>query len=484
MPLIRCRKEHGLAKPLDLGPLFNPSSIAVVGASDTSSKAGGRFVKGLLDGGYRGTVYPVNPGLSASYGIKCYSNVLDLPDGLDLAIVAVPAKAVPAVVGECSIKHVRFIIVHSAGFAELGAEGKALEQEMVRLLGAGGTRLIGPNCMGLFVPRSRINMIVYGAAIGEPGGVSFVGQSGWVTENVVVLGSERGLRFSKIMSIGNQSDLTVEDVLEYLVQDDETRVIAMYVEGIKNGRRFFDIVKEAARKKPVIIWKSGRSAIGARAASSHTASLAGNAVVFDALSEQTGLVQTHDLDDLMDMMVGFSCPVYPKGKRVAVLCESGGGAVSSSDAAEDGGLEIPTLTLEGQMKVTQALMGRVPPFAPPRNPVDLVWGPADDPAGLFVACGRVMLKETDAAVMLNYQRFDEGLVQKMAGLRDEMAKPIFVAPGYVTHNRPGMAVLTGNGIPCFNSPGRAIRVLSQVVKFEVSQHRSDCVCSVLPAPAS
>jgi acyl-CoA synthetase (NDP forming) len=458
-----------VAKSLDLDLLFHPSSIAVIGASDTSRKAGGRFIKGLLDGGYMGTIYPVNPGLKESYGIACFSSVLDLPDGLDLAIVAVPARSVPEVVAECSIKHFRFVIVHSAGFAELGAEGKALEQEMVRVLRAGTTRLVGPNCMGLFVPRSRINMIVYGAPIGDPGGVAFVGQSGWVTENVVVLGNERGLRFSKILSIGNQSDLNIEDVLQYLAEDDDTRVIALYVEGLKNGRRFFDIVRNTARRKPVIIWKSGRSAIGARAASSHTASLAGNAAVFDALSGQTGLIQTHDLDELMDMMVGFSCPVYPKGKRVAVLCESGGGAVSSSDAAEEGGLEIPTLTLEGQMKVTQALTGRVPPFAPPRNPVDLVWGPADDPAGLFVACGRVMLNETDAAVMLNYQRFDEDLARKMVELRDEMAKPVFVAPGYVTYNRPGMGVLTAHGIPCFNSPTRAIKVLSQVVRFTLSQ---------------
>ncbi len=450
----------------DLDRLFSPSSVAVIGASVDDRKAGGRFVKGLIEGGFIGTVYPINPGVNESIGIKCFPSVSDIPSGLDLAIVAVPAKAVAGVVAECCKQGFKFVVVHSAGFAELGDEGRVLQQQMLSSLRGCKTRLIGPNCMGIYVPKSRINMIVWGAPIGLPGGVAFIGQSGWVTENVVVLGNERGVRFSKIISIGNQSDVTIEDVLEYLGNDEETRVISLYAEGIKEGRRFFEITRRIGRKKPIIVWKSGRSRIGARAASSHTASLAGNAVVFDGLAIQDGLIQTHDLDELMDMMVGFSCPVFPRGKRVAVLCESGGGAVSSSDAAEELGLEIPMLSAYAQAEVTKALTGRVPPFAPPRNPVDLVWGPVEDPAGLFVACGRIMLGETDAAVMLNYQKFDERLALKMADLRDEMHKPIFVAPGYITYNRPGMAVLTGKGVPCFSTPGRALRVLAEVVSFE------------------
>jgi acyl-CoA synthetase (NDP forming) len=319
--------------------------------------------------------------------------------------------------------------------------------------------------MGVYVPKSRINNIVYGSPISDPGGVAFVGQSGWVTENVVVLGRERGLRFSKIVSIGNQSDLTIEDMIEYLAEDRDTRVIAVYAEGVKRGREFFDTAKKAGKKKPLIVWKSGRSIVGARSASSHTGSLAGDSAVFDALAQQTGMVQARDLDDLMDLMVGFSCPVYPEGKRIALLCESGGGAVSGGDAAEKYGLELPTLSTGAQKKLVEILTGRVPPFAPPRNPVDLVWGPTDDPAGLFTSCGRVMLSETDAAVMLNYQKFDEALSRKMTDLRDETGKPIFIVPGYVTMNRGGMAALTAVGLPCFDTPGKATRVLSQVVRY-------------------
>ncbi|OGO40162.1 MAG: hypothetical protein A2147_11095 [Chloroflexi bacterium RBG_16_57_8] len=449
----------------ELEKLFNPSTLAIIGASNDTRKAGGRFLKGLIDGGYKGKLCPVNPNASEVLGIKNYQSVLDLPEYIDLAILTVPVGAVRKVIAECAIERVKFAIVHAAGFSELGPEGKELEKEMLRLGAAGGTRILGPNCMGLNVPKARINTIVYGAAIHEPGRVAFIGQSGWVTENVVVLGNERGLRFSKIVSIGNQSDLTIEDIIEYLADDPDTGVIALYAEGLKRGKQFLKLVRETVKKKPVIVWKVGRSKTGARAASSHTGSLAGDSAVFDAVTEQTGLIPAHDLDELLDLMVGFSSPVYPEGKRLAILCESGGGAVSSSDTAESNGLEVPLLSVEGQGQMVQTLTGIIPPFATPRNPVDIVWGPADNPARLFVACGRIMLREMDAAVMLNYQRFDESLAAQMAALRDEMAKPIFIVPGYVTHNRPGMAVLTSKGVPAFETPARAVRVLAEVVRW-------------------
>jgi acyl-CoA synthetase (NDP forming) len=454
----------------DLDRLFNPSSIAIIGASnDSANKAGGRFLKGFLDNSYRGDLYPVNPNNGDIQGLKSYRSVLELPEKIDLAIVTVPSRGVSVVIEECSRNKVKFVIIHSAGFSELGPEGKQLEKEMLRILKEGNTRIIGPNCMGIYVPQSRINTIVYGVGVGEPGHVAFIGQSGWVTENVVVLGKERGLRFSKVISIGNQSDLAIEDMLEYLADDEETHAIAFYAEGLKHGRDFLRIVRNTIRKKPVIVWKAGRSAIGARSASSHTGSLAGNSIVFDALAAQTGMAVVHDIDELMDMMVGFSCPVVPKGNRVAVLCESGGGAVASGDAAEDLGLEIPTLSEEAQQKLIAILTGKIPPFATPRNPVDIVWGPADNPGELFVACSRVMLRETDSVVMLDYQKLSETFAGQLAGLRNETGSPIFIVPGYVTFSRSGMAVMTGNGVPSFHTPAKALKVLAEVVRYHLRE---------------
>lgn len=458
-----------MATVINMDRLFKPSSLAIIGASNDTGKAGGRFLKGLIDTGYQGSLFAVNPNGGDIQGIKGYRTIREVPGNIDLAILTVPGRTVPAVIEECARKQVKFVIVHSAGFSELGTEGKQLEKEMLHAAGAGETRIIGPNCMGLCVPEARINTIVYKFGIGEPGHIAFIGQSGWVTENVVVLGKERGIRFSKIISIGNQSDLTVEDIMAYLADDEDTHAIAFYAEGIKRGRDFLHTVQNTVRKKPVIAWKAGRSPIGARSASSHTGSLAGNHVLFDALAKQTGMVVVRDLDELMDMMAGFSCPVLPKGNKVAVLCESGGGAVAAGDIAETCGLAIPTLTEASQKKLIAILTGKIPPFAAPRNPVDIVWGPADNPGDLFTSCGRVMLSETDSAVMLDYQKFDEKFAQQLSELRDSTAKPVFIVPGYVSFARSGMAVMTGRGIPSFSTPAKALRVLSEVVRYHLRE---------------
>jgi acyl-CoA synthetase (NDP forming) len=450
---------------IQLDKLFHPDSIAIVGASNDPGKAGGRFLKGLIDTGYQGALYPINPAGGVIQGINSCRSVSEMPGDIDLAILTVPARAVPSVILECSQRKVEFAIVHSAGFSELGPEGKELEQQMLANARLGNLRIVGPNCMGVFVPQSRINTIVYGFGVWDPGHIAFIGQSGWVTENVVVLGKERGLRFSKIISIGNQSDLAIEDILEYLTEDDDTHAIAFYAEGLKRGRDFLEIVKKAAAKKPVIVWKAGRSAIGARSAASHTGSLAGNHAIFDALAIQTGMTIVRDLDDLMDMMVGFSCPVLPRGNRISVLCESGGGAVASADTADKLGLTVPTLSSASQQKLVEILTGKIPPFATPRNPVDIVWGPADNPGALFEGCGRVMLAETDSALMLDYQKFNDIFATQLARLRDEVRKPIFLVPGYVTFARSGMAVMTANGVPTFHTPARALNVLAELVRY-------------------
>ncbi len=457
---------------VQLDNLFSPGSIAVIGASNDLNKAGGRFLKGLLDTGYQGRLFAVNPTGGSIQGIQAYRSVLEITEEIDLAILTVPSRAVPEVIRDCAQSRVRIAIVHSAGFSELGSAGKELEQDMLRYALAGDLRIVGPNCMGICVPCARINTIVSGFGVGEPGHIAFIGQSGWVTENVVVLGRERGLRFSKIISIGNQSDLTIEDVIEYLAEDDDTRVIAFYAEGLKRGRDFVSIIKNTVSRKPVIAWKSGRSVIGARSASSHTGSLAGNHLVFDAIAAQTGMTVVGDLDELMDMMVGFSSPVYPKGNRVAVLCESGGGAVASADAAERLGLQIPVLTAESQQRLIDVLTGKIPPFATPRNPVDIVWGPADNPGVLFEACGRIMLSETDSAVMLDYQKFNEAYALKLSRLVNETHKPVFMVPGYVSFARSGMAVMTANGIPAFDTPARAIKVLAELVRYSARRYGS------------
>ncbi len=446
-----------------LDRLFNPDSIAFIGVSKDERKTGGQFLKSLIKADFKGKLYPVNPNASEIMGLKAYQSIMDIPGEVDLAIITVPARYVPPVMDECSRKKVRFAVVHSAGFSELGEEGKALEAEMLRYARLGGIRIIGPNCMGLYTPKARLNTIAYDSVISyEPGSVAFVGQSGWATENVILLGQERGLRFSQVVSIGNQSDLTFEDLFQYFAEDKDTRVIAAYIEGIKRGREFLQLAREISRIKPIVIWKGGRSEVGIRTAASHTGSLAGNNIVVDAALRQGGIVIARNLEELVDNLVGFASPFLPRGNKLGLLVEAGGSAVSSADAAEALGLELPTLSADAQQELVNILEGKIPPFSRPKNPVDIVWS---NTADLFTLCSQVMLKEVDALVIVNYESYDEPLVQAIARVRDSAGKPIFIVPGHSIERRSKMAVLTQNGLPTFTIPERALGTIATMARY-------------------
>lgn len=450
----------------DFERLFNPKSLAIVGASKDLEKSGGNFLKGLIDRGFKEKLYPVNPKESEIMGLKTYHSIGEIPDEIDLAIFTIPAQFVPQAMSQCSQKGVKFVIVHSAGFSELGPDGKRLEQEMLCFARQGSVRVIGPNCMGMYSPSARINTVLSGMISDtEAGPVAFAGQSGWVTENVIQLGFERGLRFSKVVSIGNQSDLAVEDLLEYLGDDPATRVIAFYIEGIKNARKFLSVATRVSKKKPVIVWKGGRTKIGARAAASHTGSLAGDGIIVDAALTQSGAIIARNLEELLDLAVGFTCPVLPKGKRLGLLVEAGGGAVSGSDAAESLGLEIPVFPEQIQNELVARLTGAIPPFSRPRNPVDLVWSPATDAVKLYTDCMRIMMKAVDSILVVSYLNYDTELAKAAGALRDEMAEPIFMVPGHVAECRQGMGLLAKSGIPTFTLPDRAIKTLSALISY-------------------
>lgn len=455
-----------------LDRLFNPSSLAIIGASKNEHKSGGGFLKGLIDSGFKGKLYPVNPKESEIMGLRNYRSVLDIPGEVDLAYVTVPARTVPQVIAECSQKGVRFVVVHSAGFSELGAEGKKLEKEMLKFTRQGSTRIIGPNCMGLYSPGAHINTITsLDIPKDETGPLAFVGQSGWVTEAAIHMGYERGLRFSKVVHLGNQSDLAFEDLLEYLAGDSNTKVIALHIEGIKRGRDFLQLARQISQKKPIIVWKAGRTGAGVGAAASHTGSPTSDNVVFDAALAQAGIATAQNLDELIDLAVGFTCPVLPTGNKVGLLVDAGGAAVAAADAADEAGLEVPTLSAEAQKALVDQLQGIIPPFPSPKNPVDLVWPPMGNPVPLFMQCARIMLTEVDAIVMFIYANYNDYFAREMSNLRDEMRKPIFIILGLPGYHRTGMRLLTKSGVPSFALPERAIRALSAIVHYSKYQHQ-------------
>jgi len=450
----------------DLKSLFQPGSVAIVGASQDESKSGGMFVSSLLKDGYKGTIYPINRKESEIMSLKSYPSVLDVPAEIDLAVMAIPAQSVPQAMAECAQKGVKFAVVHSVGFSELGAEGKGLEKQMVEAAHRGGIRIVGPNCMGIFSPRGSVNTIVpYTRVPMEPGGVAFVGQSGWASENMTRLGSERGLRFSGIISIGNQSDLTIEDFLEYFGNDPETKVFAAYIEGIKQPGRFLKLAEEISPKKPIIVWKGGSSELGAKAAASHTGSLAGNYALFEAASRQKGIISARGLEELMDLAVAFSCPYLPTGREIGLLIEAGGGAVASGDACAGAGLNVSPLPEDVQQKLREFLKGKIPPSPSLKNPVDLVWAPFNEAPLIYATCLEIMAQVVDSCLTICYAFIqDEWFLSRLESIRDQNRKPIIIVPGNSIDQRKGMEMAIRRGMPTYTMPENAIMALAAMTQ--------------------
>ncbi len=450
----------------DLKTLFQPRSVAMVGASQDETKSGGMFISRLLKDGYRGAIYPINRRESEIRSLKSYPSVLDVPGEIDLAVMAIPAAGVPQVIAECAQKGVKFAIVHSVGFSELGAEGRELERQILETARSGGVKIVGPNCMGMFSPRASINTIAPNSRLPmEPGSLAFVGQSGWATETMIILGNERGLRFSGVISIGNQSDLTIEDFLEYFGNDPETKVIAFYIEGIKQAGRFFKLAEEISRRKPIIAWKGGSSEFGAKAAASHTGSLAGNYALFQAASRQKGIITALSLEELMDLAVAFSCPHLPKGNEVGMLIEAGGGAVASSDACAKAGLSVSPLPKDVQQKLRGFLKGKIPPSPSLANPVDLVWPPFSEAPSIFATCLEIMAQAVDSCLMICYVPIhDERFLSRLESIRDQAKMPIIFIPGNPIDQREGMSLATRRGIPAYTMPENAVRAISALTQ--------------------
>jgi acyl-CoA synthetase (NDP forming) len=344
--------------------IFRARSLAVVGASATPPKWGYMMVSTPLNTGYRGAVYPVNPREKSVEGIPCYPSVREIPGDVDLAVICVPAAAIPAVMAECAAKGVRGAVVITAGFAETGEEGRILQDEVVKIARAGGIRFVGPNCMGIWSSAARLNLSFDQSPLA--GGIAFVSQSGTFGGTLAEIARIKGYGLSKFISIGNQADLEAADYLEYLGEDDDTKAIVFYMEGFRDGGRFVDAARRVSRRKPITIYKAGRKKAAARATLSHTSSIAGSDEVFDSLCRQAGVIRAYEAEHSFEMAEALVCQPLPAGRRIAVV-GSGGQGVVISDACEVLGLEIPEL--DGGIRAE--LKKGLPAHAPvPSNPVD------------------------------------------------------------------------------------------------------------------
>ncbi|MGQ9641317.1 MAG: acetate--CoA ligase family protein [Candidatus Bathycorpusculaceae bacterium] len=459
------------SSPLDL--MFKPRTVALIGASEDRLKSGGMFLNSFIECGLKSKFFPVNPKGGEIRGFKAYPSVLDIPDEIDLAIIAIPAYATPKAVEECAKKGVKFVVIHSAGFGEIGDDGKRIEKEMVQTARKEGTRVVGPNCMGLYCPETGLNTILpyIGGLTKESGDVAVVSQSGWVSEHLIIVGYERGLRFSKVLSIGNQSDLTFTETLQYLGSDPETNIIVAYIEGIKDGKTFLKVAKEASLDKPVIVWKAGKTEAAARAAFSHTGSLAGNYAVHEAAFKQAGVISVHGIEELLDITMAFKCPYLPDGIRVGIIVGAGGAGVAASDACEMLSLKVERLPEEAITDLKDLLKDVIPTLSGLYNPVDLVWLPFGQASKIHPQIIEVMSKTVDAFMILEYDPFTtitrevfaEEYREAMLKTIEKIKKPMmFVAP----HPTKDLDISpwTKSGLPVYPTPERAAKALSALAQ--------------------
>ncbi len=355
---------QNLQKEIDA--IFKPRSIAVVGVSDRANRLGNLMLYSFMDIGFEGPLYPVNAKEETVMGLKCSPRIRDIEGPVDLAVISVHPDRVSETIDDCIEKRVRAAVIFSSGFREKGNEGQQKEKELVEKARAGGVRIIGPNCMGLYSPTSKISF--FPGFPKETGKIAFLSQSGSLANILGLFGAEKGIRFSKMISVGNASDLTVNDFLEYLGSDPETGIIVCYIEGIDEGRKFLELAKNISLTKPILVWKVGETAGGERAVSSHTGSLTGSRTVWESALKQAGIIKVENLTELLGHLTAFQNPSLPSGNRVAIISGPGGPAVSTADACEKAGLQLSHLSPKTQNELAEI----IPDFgSSASNPVDL-----------------------------------------------------------------------------------------------------------------
>ncbi len=417
-----------------LRPFFEPHSVAVIGASKRRGSIGGELFRNILVGDFAGAAYPVNRDGEPVAGVRAYRSIEEIPDPVDLAVITLPGAAVIEAAEQALRKGVRALVVISAGFAEVGHEGLVRQEQLLALVRSYGARLIGPNCLGIAVSGPSLNA-TFAARSAPAGNIGFSSQSGALGLALLEAAESRGLGLSAFMSIGNKADVSTNDLLEWWEEDEATEVVLMYVESFGNPRRFGRLARRVARTKPILALKSGTTATGQKAASSHTAALAGSETAVDALFHQAGVIRASSLEELVDVATLLSNQPELKGRRVAVLTNAGGLGILCADACEAAGLTLPELATETRAALSELLSAE----ASVDNPVDMLGGAT---AKTYASALPLLLGDVqvDAVVVL--------FVPTVTATADEVAESIDSATGQAASDKPVLAVvLNASGIP-------------------------------------
>ena len=484
----------------DLDCVFHPRSVAISGVSTKGIMrwmGGEVYLNSMLNCGFKGKIYPINPKGGEILGLKVYASIKDIPEPVDYVISCAPVSSAMQLVKDCIDKKVKVVHFLTSGFSETGTlEGKQLEQEISSLVRRNGLRLIGPNCLGVYCPKSGLSYAP--DFVKESGAVAVISQSGGNCTYLIREGIKRGIRFSKAISYNNASDVNESDLLDYLAHDVDTKLILAYLEGVKDGRRLSQSLKETAKAKPVIVLKGGLGEAGARATASHTGALAGSDEVWDGVLRQAGAIRVYSLEELLDMAVTFTYFPLPPGNRTAILGFGGGATVLASDDFTRAGFDVPHSPIELQDKMKSCIKGAGIGISL-NNPVDLSVD-GMDPDVLY-NCGRTLIDYDGVDLLLTHLSLDTFLVHPYVA-RDELllptleideqddnplksiirihkdsAKPMAIVMHCVAYAESYQnmlevqRVLSGCGLPVYHSLSNSARAIARFMDYH--KHRAE-----------
>lgn len=467
--------------------IFKPASIAVIGASEVPGKAAERRTRSLIQGGYKGDLFLINPKRDTLFGKKTYPSILDIGSDVDLVMIVVAPKLIPQAVADSVKMHAKGIVIITAGLGETGAEGKKIEAEILVTAEKGGAKIIGPNCSGLYSAAATMNLL--GVPPIQKGPLAVIAQSGNIIDSLTHYASKRGVGCRCIISAGNAIGIQFHEYVEYLSRDEETKAILMYMEGIKEGGPLIRVAREVSQRKPIVILKVGRSKAGARAAASHTGSLAADDAVVESAFRQAGIVRVTNVDEMFDVAMSFANMPLPKGNRVAIVSEGGGDNSVAADNAEHFGLEVPVLPQKTQDAIRPFLLAGMPAS----NPIDYGGTAEENPDVINQVVEKLMEEESvDSVLMTGFfggfkdiisphvGELEEKTSLELARLMKQYGKPIAVHTSFANAPYRSMEILNEKGVFLTTSSERAAQCLAYMAKFAA---RRETLHAAKPLPA-
>lgn len=463
MQVAQGAQKEGKLQAETLKAFLTPHSVAVIGASRKVGKVGHEVVRNLLRYGYPGKIFPINPGATKILGLKCYPSVKDVEENVDLGVVAVPAKIVATVAEEAGEKGLRGLIVISAGFREIGSEGLEREKELLRICRKHRMRLLGPNCLGLINTFTPLNAS-FASQMPPKGNIAFMSQSGALCSAVLDWAASERVGLSNLISLGNMADMDETSFMQLLVEDPNTKVILVYIEGVKNGQQFMKVAPMVSRKKPVVILKSGTSDAGARAAASHTGSIAGSEVAYTTAFRRCGVLKANSVEELFNLGIAFSSQPIPQGRNVAILTNAGGPSIVAADACSKYGLNIAWLSSD----TVELLRKELPEEASLFNPVDVLGDALADRYGF--ALKTILADDSVESVMviLSPQAMTQPLetAMQLEALKSSFPnKPIVAVFMGGQSIKKAVEALVKAGIPNYPQPEKGVATLAGMVKY-------------------